>query len=91
MIVRVVVLIAVVLAVLYLADALKRLQQGSATGRKVGAGAVHPAQPGNGRLVGCASCGVHVPASRALWVDAPEANRRTAFCSPACRRAGATE
>jgi len=85
MIVRVVLLIAVILAVLYLVDAYHRLLQSSGRGEL--GGRARPSRPADGQLVGCASCGVHVPAARALWVEVR--GRRTAFCSPACRRAGA--
>ncbi len=86
MIIRVIVLIAVVLAVLYLIDAWKRLQSS-----KKGSDA-HGGNAGEGeqaRLISCARCGVHIPAPRALW--AIDSGGRKAFCSSDCRNRSAEQ
>jgi hypothetical protein len=87
MIVRVFLLIAVLVAVLYLVDAYKQLQKASKDELRGGKrpGSVRPGKASGSRLVACEVCGVHVPASRAL--QATVAERPATFCSPACRRA----
>jgi hypothetical protein len=87
MVVRVFLLLAVIVAVLYLVEALQQLRQGAAgagyrAGSRPSRGA--PQVPGS-RLIACDECGVHVPASRMLRGEVR--GSPGVFCSPACRRA----